>query len=183
MVRGVVGTIVVFVAGALLVSWSADSGPYFAHLPATGLLAAVLAVSGFVISKVRHGRPIVAAQSQVSCMLWVAAATAIGTTIVALTSSSVFGELSYYAIVAASGVVMARWCEAPADAAILVAVGALVVVAVLGAITFGLSDTARFEYGPERWLFAVWGVGARWMVAPLDASVAWVAWQVSVRRA
>jgi hypothetical protein len=92
-------------------------------------------------------------------------------------------ELAYYLVLAAAGVALARWCRSSEQSPVFLATGILVLLSAGAALSFGFDPIARFEYGPERWLFAVWNNAARTLtMLPLDTSVAWAAWHIAAVR-
>lgn len=89
-------------------------------------------------------------------------------------------ELAYYVVLAGAGVALARWCGSSEQSPVFLATGVLVLLSIAAAVRFGQDPVARFEYGPERWLFAIWNSAARTLLMlPLDASVAWAAWHMA----
>lgn len=89
-------------------------------------------------------------------------------------------ELSYYLVLAGAGVALARWCGSSEQSPVFLATGILVLLSITAAVRFGLDPLAKSEYGPERWLFAIWNNAARTLLMlPLDASVTWAAWHIA----
>ena len=88
-------------------------------------------------------------------------------------------EIAYYAILIVSGAAWARWYGSGPDAPVLTATVALFFLCLSAAIWFVTNRVARFEYGPERYLFAMWIYAGRMSMLPVDAVAAWSGWRLA----
>lgn len=89
------------------------------------------------------------------------------------------GEGLYYLVLFLSGVALAVWARSPPVAPIWVASGILLLLAVGQAARFVADPGARWQYGPEAYLFMLWGYAGRANMLPLDAVVAWSGWETA----
>jgi len=169
------GVIAVFALGIAIALWSMYPGRYLSGVPLTlaltlGVIAAAVLVRRLRQPPTQQRRPLIARRVWLVAVGLLVAELALLSTV----TSSIAGELAYYSLVGTSAIALVRWCNSGVALPISLAAGVLVIVAFGGALRFGL-DPASSEYGPERWLFAIWGAGARLTLVPLDASVAWLA--------
>ena len=89
-------------------------------------------------------------------------------------------EAAYYVGLIASGVALALWCRAASYVPVVVAALALLAGATLEAAIFLSSPDVDFQYGPEKYLFALWDLaGTVGTMLPLDGVVCWFAWRLA----
>ncbi len=88
----------------------------------------------------------------------------------------------YYLVLFLVGATLALWCKCSGYAPPAIAALVLVVPAVWSFLGFVNSEGASFNYGPERWLFAMQQLTAQTVMLPLDIAVASAAWFVFSRR-
>ena len=88
-----------------------------------------------------------------------------------LTSFWVF-EGIYYAILVAAGVALALWSRSPPYVGAVVASVAILTISIISLVQFFGNPGADFQYGPEKWIFALQNHLGRMNMWPLDAAFA-----------
>ena len=88
-------------------------------------------------------------------------------------------EVAYYLALAICGVALALWCRASSYVPILVAALTLLIVSAVAATLFLRDPGVDFQYGPEKYLFALWNYAGGVNMLPLDGIVTWFAWRVA----
>ncbi len=97
-------------------------------------------------------------------------------------NSSFFIEFAYYLVLFAGGAALARWCSSRYYVAPWIATFVLAAFAALAFVRFVSSSGAKFQYGPERWLFALQNLSGQLSMLPLDVAVTFTAWYLFSRR-
>ncbi len=76
----------------------------------------------------------------------------------------------YYVILVVAGVVLAGWARAPAPVGAVVATLAILAISVVSLVQFFGDPGVDFQYGPEKWIFALQSHIGRMNMWPLDAA-------------
>ena len=87
------------------------------------------------------------------------------------------GEGLYYLVLFLSGIALAAWARSSPVAPIWAASAIAVLLAVSQAARFVVDPGARWQYGPEVYLFMLWSYAGQANMLPLDAVVAWSGWR------
>ncbi len=78
----------------------------------------------------------------------------------------------YYAILVVSGVLLAVWSRSPPYVGAVVATVAILTISIISSVQFFGDPGVDFQYGPEKWIFALQNHLGRMNMWPLDAAFA-----------
>ncbi len=101
--------------------------------------------------------------------------------VLSLFSHPIAAEAAYYLGLVAGGVILALRCGARSYVPLLSATLVLLAVSIVASIRFVGDPGAQFQYGPERYLFAIWQHAQRANLLLLDVAVMWFAWRISLQ--
>jgi len=96
-------------------------------------------------------------------------------------ANPVLTELVYYIVLLSCGLFLAFWCRAAPYVPVLVATLTLIIGSAVQTVLFLINQDVLFQFGPERYLFAMWNHASRVNMLPLDIVITWGAWKVTTK--
>jgi hypothetical protein len=146
-----------------------------------GLLIGYLLNRHSRLQESRGSRSLLSPRAVLVLFAIVASEMAVLQLLAGVVSSFFVVELAYYFVLFAGGIVLARWCCTRAYVAPSVAIVVLAVFAGRAFIRFVTSSAINFQFGPERWLFAMQNLSGQVAMLPLDVAVAFTGWYLFSR--
>jgi len=189
MTKGFISVGIAMVLSIFVCFLSPLGGPVVPVLVVSGLAVVVVWIGSTIAIAVRARRPkqdalchtLTIGQIAVRILVITLVTAFVEEFVVSLipraTQSFLAVEFAYYAVLVLAGVALAKWCRGQGYAPFVVAFAVLLLLSVNALLQFVGAPGVRFQFGPERWLFAMQQVAGRMAMLPLDVAFVFAAYR------